>query len=138
ARRRRARPRKGNSPCRGTPRDVAFPKRRRSYTVPPIVSTPLRGEDTAMMTLGTEEDRAALMLRLKRIEGQLRGIQKMIADEAGCEQIAQQLSAARKSLDRAFFEMVACMLEHELLPEAGRKAQLRARIGEMTGLLARY
>ena len=91
-----------------------------------------------MMTLGTEEDRAALMLRLKRIEGQLRGIQKMIADAAGCEQIAQQLSAARKSLDRAFFEMVACMLEHELLPEASRKAQLRARIGEMTGLLARY
>lgn len=91
-----------------------------------------------MKTLGTEENRAALILRLKRVEGQLRGIQKMIAEQSDCEQIAQQLSAARKGLDRAFYEMVACMLEHELAPEAGRKVQLRARIGEMTGLLARF
>lgn len=91
-----------------------------------------------MKTLGTEEDRAALILRLKRIEGQLRGIQKMIAEDAGCEQVAQQMSAARKGLDRAFYEMIACVIEHELTPEAGRKLQLRARIGEMTGLLARF
>lgn len=90
-----------------------------------------------MHTLGTDEDRAALVLRLKRVEGQLRGIQKMIADQAECEQIAQQLSAARKGLDRAFYEMIACMLEHELAPAAGRNARLRARIGQMTGLLAR-
>lgn len=91
-----------------------------------------------MMSLGTEKDREAMILRLKRVEGQLRGIQKMIAGEADCERVAQQLSAARKSLDRAFYEMVACMLQHQLAAEAGRKPQVRARIGEMADLLARF
>ncbi len=55
--------------------------------------------------------RQALLLRLRKIEGQVRGIQKMISEEEPCESIAQQMAAARKALDRAFFEMMACLLE---------------------------
>lgn len=91
-----------------------------------------------MVTLGSDKDKEALTLRLKRVEGQLRGIQKMIAQDADCERIAQQLSAARKGLDGAFYEMVACMLEHQLAPEIGKKAELRARIGEMAGILTKF
>ncbi len=54
--------------------------------------------------------------RLARVEGQLRGVQKLIAEEQDCEKIAQQLSAARKALDKAFFQMVACMLEQGDVP----------------------
>lgn len=86
----------------------------------------------------SEKDKQALTLRLKRVEGQLRGIQKMIAAEADCEQVAQQLSAARKGLDRAFYEMVACVLEHELTDEIGKKPRVRERIGEMAGLLSKF
>ena len=43
-----------------------------------------------------------MVVRLRRIEGQLRGIQKMIEEDANCEDIAQQLSASRKALDKAF------------------------------------
>lgn len=53
-----------------------------------------------------------MIVRLKRIEGQLRGIQKMIEDGAGCEDVAQQLSASRKALDKAFYHMLACVVEH--------------------------
>lgn len=91
-----------------------------------------------MISLGSTKDKDALTLRLKRIEGQLRGIQKMIEEGADCERIAQQLSAARKGLDSAFYGMIACMLEHQLTDELGRKPQLRARIGEMTELLAKF
>jgi DNA-binding FrmR family transcriptional regulator len=91
-----------------------------------------------MVAIGSEKDKQALTLRLKRIEGQLRGIQKMIDDNTDCERVAQQLSAARKGLDRAFYEMVACMLEHDLSSEIGKKPQVRARIGTMTGLLAKF
>lgn len=91
-----------------------------------------------MVGMGSDKDKAALTLRLKRVEGQLRGIQKMIADDADCAHVAQQLAAARKGLDRAFYEMVACMLEHQLTDELGKKPQLRARIGEMAGLLAKF
>lgn len=90
------------------------------------------------MTMGNERDKAAMTLRLKRVEGQLRGIQKMIEEDADCERVAQQMSAARKGLDRAFYEMVACMLEHQLAKEVGRKPQVHARIGEMTSLLAKF
>jgi CsoR family transcriptional regulator, copper-sensing transcriptional repressor len=54
--------------------------------------------------------------RLARVEGQLRGVQRQINEEADCEKIAQQLSAARKALDKAFFTMVACMIEQGDLP----------------------
>lgn len=91
-----------------------------------------------MATIGSDKDKAAMLLRLKRIEGQLRGIQRMIEADTECERIAQQMSAARKSLDRAFYEMVACMLEHELAAEIGRKPQVRARIGEAAEILAKF
>lgn len=59
-----------------------------------------------------DDARHELVVRLKRIEGQLRGIQSMIEGRADCEAIAQQFSAARKALDRAFYELLACALEH--------------------------
>ncbi|MCP0887721.1 metal-sensitive transcriptional regulator [Ligilactobacillus sp. WILCCON 0076] len=45
--------------------------------------------------------------RLKRTEGQLRGIQKMIADEKSCVDIITQLSAVRSSVDRIMGIIVA-------------------------------
>jgi DNA-binding FrmR family transcriptional regulator len=38
--------------------------------------------------------------RLKRIEGQIRGLQRMVAEERDCEAILTQLMAARAALDR--------------------------------------
>ncbi|MBN1659300.1 MAG: metal-sensitive transcriptional regulator [Anaerolineae bacterium] len=38
--------------------------------------------------------------RLKRIEGQVRGLQRMVSDERDCEAILTQLMAARAALDR--------------------------------------
>ncbi|MDF9824168.1 DNA-binding FrmR family transcriptional regulator [Breznakia sp. PF5-3] len=38
--------------------------------------------------------------RIKRSEGQLRGILKMIEDEKGCKEVVTQLSAVRSSIDR--------------------------------------
>ena len=58
-----------------------------------------------------EQHRQALLLRLRKVEGQVRGIQKMISDDTPCDAIAQQMAAARKALDRAFFEMTACLLQ---------------------------
>ena len=41
------------------------------------------------------KDKADLILRLKRAEGQIRGIQNMIETDVECEKIAQQMSACR-------------------------------------------
>ena len=70
----------------------------------------------------------AMDARLARIEGQVRAVRRMIDCDEPCEDIAQQLSAARRALDRTFFEMVSCMIRHE--PEgAGKVADLLARFG---------
>jgi CsoR family transcriptional regulator, copper-sensing transcriptional repressor len=68
----------------------------------------------------------AICARLARVEGQLRGVQRQINDEEDCEKIAQQLSAARKALDKAFFTMVACMIEQGDLP-ADHVAEMLAK-----------
>ena len=64
-----------------------------------------------MSRLADPEKKKALCARLARIEGQLRGLQKLIDSDADCEKIAQQMAASRKALDKAFFAMVGCMIE---------------------------
>lgn len=66
-----------------------------------------------MSKINSAEQKRALMMRLKRVEGQLRGIQRLIETDADCEKIAQQLSASRKALDKTFFKMVGCLLAQE-------------------------
>jgi CsoR family transcriptional regulator, copper-sensing transcriptional repressor len=68
----------------------------------------------------------AISARLARVEGQLRGVQRAIKDEQSCELIAQQLSAARKALDKAFFNMVACAIEQGDIP-ADKIAKMLAK-----------
>ena len=63
------------------------------------------------MTHLTDDTRKkALIMRLKRIEGQLRGVQNLIESGADCEAVAQQMSASRKALDKAFFTLVGCVI----------------------------
>lgn len=78
-----------------------------------------------------------VMHRLRRVEGQIRGVVTMMEQELPCDAIAQQLSAARKALDRAFYEMMACSLEMEI-GVARNPRELRERIAEKARLLAKY
>jgi DNA-binding FrmR family transcriptional regulator len=64
-----------------------------------------------MTVIKDDKHKRELVMRLKRVEGQLRGIQAMIEGRADCEQVTQQLSAARRALDKAFFQVVACAVE---------------------------
>jgi DNA-binding FrmR family transcriptional regulator len=43
--------------------------------------------------------KATLISRLKRIEGQIRGIQKMLGDDRECESILTQLAAVRAAVE---------------------------------------
>lgn len=81
------------------------------------------------------EAKKAMDARLARIEGQVRALRRMIGEDEACEDIAQQLSAARKALDRAFYEMVSCMIREEL--PAGNQARSE-RAGRVAELLARF
>ena len=68
-----------------------------------------------MSFANNEASQKSLCARLARVEGQLRGLQKLIQSDAEPEKVAQQMAAARKALDKAFFAMVATLIAVEQL-----------------------
>jgi DNA-binding FrmR family transcriptional regulator len=89
------------------------------------------------MTTSADTARRNLVVRLKRVEGQLRGLQAMIESGQDCEDIALQMSAARKALDKAFFEMISCALTHPQFSGAKGESQ-EARIKRVAQAMAKF
>ena len=56
----------------------------------------------------TQEEKDALVRRLKLAEGQIRGIQKMLEDDAYCPDIRIQVSAVSAALNSFNRELLAC------------------------------
>ena len=79
--------------------------------------------------------------RLRRAEGQLRGIQGMIERGEDCGKVAQQFSAVRRALDSSYVHMTVCLLQQEItarLPEDDAlRASLPVLLGELEALLSR-
>ena len=94
-----------------------------------------------MPVLVNEQSRNELLNRLKRAEGQLRGIQRMIESGQTGQDIASQLVAVRRALDSTFAHMTVCLLEQELsrLGEdtRRRKGQIADVLSDVTALLAK-
>ena len=82
-----------------------------------------------MTELKEEKMKKSLVNRLRRIEGQIRGVQSMIDEERDCRQILQQLSAVRaaiKSTTRVILQEYAaeCLLDLENTEKAQREKLL--------------
>ncbi|HMN64853.1 MAG TPA: metal-sensing transcriptional repressor [Burkholderiaceae bacterium] len=94
-----------------------------------------------MTVLKDEASRTDLLNRLRRAEGQLRGIQRMVDEGEDCMQIAQQISAVRKALDSAYVRMTVCFMEQELSTKMrdgkGRQAELEQLLGNVEVLLGK-
>jgi CsoR family transcriptional regulator, copper-sensing transcriptional repressor len=71
-------------------------------------------------------EKEELLARLRRVEGQIRGVQRMIEENRDCEAVVTQLMAARAALDRASVLIVDHHLAECLLGEDGpvNRAQL--------------
>lgn len=50
--------------------------------------------------------------RLKRIEGQIRGLQRLLDEGAGCEEIIHQMAASKAALDRVGYRLVAAGMQY--------------------------
>ncbi len=59
-----------------------------------------------------DESADEIIARLRRVEGQIRAVQQMIADRRDCHAIAQQMSAARSALERAMVQLMAQSMVH--------------------------
>ena len=58
-------------------------------------------KDQQVMTSETRPEVEAILARLRRIEGQIRGIHRMLEEDRVCEDVVTQLMAARSGLDQA-------------------------------------
>ena len=54
-----------------------------------------------------QDVKSELVTRLNRIEGQIRGIEKMLEDDSECRDIVTQIAAATKALETVGFRMLA-------------------------------
>jgi DNA-binding FrmR family transcriptional regulator len=67
------------------------------------------------------EDMTPVVHRLKRAQGQLAGVLRMIEEGRDCEDVVTQLAAVSRALDRAGFAVVASGLRQCLAQEDGAR-----------------
>lgn len=88
-----------------------------------------------------EAARAEVLNRLRRAEGQIRGVQRMIEEGESCLKIGQQFSAVRKALDSTYLRMTMCFMEQELAnnlqPDEEQRAGMSVMLKDMETLLTR-
>jgi len=91
--------------------------------------------------LTDESARTDVLNRLRRAEGQLRGIQRMVEEGENCLKIGQQFSAVRKALDSTYLRMTLCFLEQEMenrmQPDPAQKSDLDDMFKNLETMLAR-
>lgn len=87
----------------------------------------------------TRADRATLRRRLRRIEGQIRGLQRMVEGDAYCVDILHQVAAARAALQEVGRLLLGSHVERCVV-DAVRSGNRRARdrkVAELLEVLAR-
>ncbi|MDA8276830.1 MAG: metal-sensitive transcriptional regulator [Actinomycetota bacterium] len=69
-----------------------------------------------------KDDVDKLALRLRRIAGQINGIEKMLLEGRECESVINQIAAASKALDQVGFKLVAAGLRNCMSSQSGADA----------------
>lgn len=86
-----------------------------------------------------KDTKAAVQKRFNRIEGQVRGLSRMVEDDRYCIDIITQISAVRAALRRAEEEIlrehVSHCVEHAIT--GGNKHDQRKKISELIDVLGR-
>lgn len=75
-------------------------------------------DKSATHVLQNEETIAAIITRVKRAQGQLGGIVRMLEDGRNCDEIVTQMSAVSKAVHTAAFTLISTSLE-ECIIEGG-------------------
>jgi DNA-binding FrmR family transcriptional regulator len=87
---------------------------------------------------GYSDDKAAVLKRLRRIEGQVRGLQRMVEEDTYCIDVLTQVSAATKALQAVALSLLEDHLSHcvtEAIAAGGPEAD--AKVREATAAIER-
>jgi DNA-binding FrmR family transcriptional regulator len=85
----------------------------------------------------TRDNKPKLLNRLSRIEGQVRGVARMVEDDRYCIDVLTQIRALRAALAKVETELLKGHLDHciEDAIISGDKAEQRRKAGELITLL---
>lgn len=88
---------------------------------------------------GYTMDRDQYLKRLRRIEGQVRGIQRMVEEDVYCIDVLTQISAATKALQSVGIGLLEEHVNHCVLHAAqeGDEAAAREKVAEATRAIER-
>jgi DNA-binding FrmR family transcriptional regulator len=83
--------------------------------------------------------KSSVLKRLRRIEGQVRGLARMVEDDRYCIDVVTQLSAVRAALRRAEEEILGDHAAHciENAISSGNKAEQRRKVAELVDVISR-
>ena len=100
-------------------------------------SSKVAGESPSPISNYRADHQKDVINRLRRIEGQVRGLVEMIQSGRPCEDVALQMSATRKAMDKAFYRMMTCSLI-EAVCESETDAQAMAEVERSARLLEKF
>jgi DNA-binding FrmR family transcriptional regulator len=87
---------------------------------------------------GYADEKEALLKRLGRAEGQVRGVARMVEQDKYCIDIITQISAAQAALDRVALELIREHAKHCLNRKDGlQSATTDAKANELVGAIGR-
>jgi DNA-binding FrmR family transcriptional regulator len=91
---------------------------------------------TEAQVRGYTASKDQLLARLRRIEGQIRGIEGMVQDDRYCIDVLTQISAAQAALDKVALGLLdghahTCVLGAEAAERDARTAEMMAAVGRL-------
>jgi CsoR family transcriptional regulator, copper-sensing transcriptional repressor len=89
-----------------------------------------------MPSPGYTTDKAAVLKRLARIEGQVRGVSRMVEEERYCIDVLTQIGAIEAALDKVALGLIDDHTRHCVLDaEGGERAE---KVDELVAALGRF
>jgi DNA-binding FrmR family transcriptional regulator len=89
------------------------------------------------VTRGYTADKDALLKRLARIEGQVRGIARMVDDDRYCIDVLTQISAIQAALDKVALGLLDGHARHCLMGGHGGPTEPGEQVSELMGAVGR-
>ena len=82
-------------------------------------------------------EQEALRARLRKISGQLRAIDKMLAEDRDCAEILNQLVSARRGIKSLSEKLIQSHTEH-CIEHARNQTEAKAKLRQLLTVLQRY
>jgi DNA-binding FrmR family transcriptional regulator len=94
------------------------------------------GETTPSVSYSQADEKQALLARLRRVEGQIRGLQRMVEQDTYCVDVLTQISAATRALQAVALGLLEGHISHCVV-QAAREGDPTAKVKEATEAITR-